>query len=384
MKHILLNLLFMSFIISVAAQSQKSANFTIKGTIKGRSDGFIYLSYAAGGEKYKQDSAKISNGTFQFKGTIKEPVMATLMGSLKIRNMDDPNLGSMFIEAKPMKLAVTEGAFKDLVLTGSKTNDEQQQLNKLKAPIRKEMEPVLNAYRNEKDHEKAAAIRDQFEPFNERMDKLDQAFIASHPDSYLSAYLMRFKMSSLNASDAQAIYNKWTNRIKQSNGGKEVAEEIKKLQSGSPGGKATMFAAKDINGALLNLADFKGKKYVLLDFWASWCVPCRKGNPHLLSLYSKYKDQGLEIIGVSDDDGKPEAWKKAVEQDKIGVWKHVLRGLKRTETGYDKSNDISENYGIHTLPTKILIDKDGVIVGRYGGGGENDDAMDKKLAEIFK
>ncbi|RYG08102.1 MAG: TlpA family protein disulfide reductase, partial [Chitinophagaceae bacterium] len=140
--------------------------------------------------------------------------------------------------------------------------------------------------------------------------------------------------------------------------------------------------AIDIGGKPLSLADFKGK-YVLLDFWASWCVPCREGNPHLKKLYAQYKNKGLEIIGVSDDDSKPYAWKAAVAQDQIGMWKHVLRGLKRVGDTYDRTNDISENFGIHTLPTKILIDRNGKIVGRYGGGGESDEAMDKKLAEIF-
>jgi hypothetical protein len=72
-----------------------------------------------------------------------------------------------------------------------------------------------------------------------------------------------------------------------------------------------------------------------------------------------------------------------VEKDKIGVWKHVLRGLKRVGNDFDRSADLSDAYAIHTLPTKILIDKDGLIIGRYGGGGEDDAAMDKKLAEIF-
>jgi thiol-disulfide isomerase/thioredoxin len=152
-----------------------------------------------------------------------------------------------------------------------------------------------------------------------------------------------------------------------------MLKEIQNLQSGSPGSKAFAFAKKDINGQDLSLAEYNGKKYVLLDFWASWCVPCRKGNPHLLSLYSKYKDKGLEIIGIADDDSAQAAWKRAVEQDKIGVWKHVLRGLKRTSTGYDRSEDTSEGYGIHSLPTKILIDKNGIIIGRYGGGGEGDE-----------
>ena len=123
---------------------------------------------------------------------------------------------------------------------------------------------------------------------------------------------------------------------------------------------------------------------MLLDFWASWCVPCRKGNPHLLSLYANYKDKGLEIIGISDDDKNPDAWKKAIEKDGIGVWKHVLRGMKQTPEGRaDRSTSISDQYGTSTLPTKILIDPQGIIIGRYGADGETDDALDKKLAELF-
>jgi thiol-disulfide isomerase/thioredoxin len=231
--------------------------------------------------------------------------------------------------------------------------------------------------------EKAAAIRDQFEPFSKQTNKIDMAFIESHPNSFLAAYLLRYKISSMTLAEAKKSYNALSASIKASKTGQEIAKEVKSLEGGSPGSAASVFTATDINGQQLSLADFKGKKYVMLDFWASWCVPCRKGNPHLLSLYSKYKDKGLEIIGISDDDSAVDAWKKAVAQDQIGVWKHVLRGLKRTPTGYDKSADISEPYGIHTLPTKILIDKNGVIIGRYGGGGENDEAMDKKLAEIF-
>ena len=123
----------------------------------------------------------------------------------------------------------------------------------------------------------------------------------------------------------------------------------------------------------------------MIDFWASWCVPCRKGNPHLLQLYSKYKKKGFEIIGVSDDDSNHAAWRKAVEQDKIGVWKHVLRGLKKMENGrYDKSEDKSEAYGIHTLPSKILVGPDGVIIGRYASGAGTDADLDAKLKDVFK
>ncbi|WP_316817662.1 AhpC/TSA family protein [Pedobacter nyackensis] len=368
--------------LSLPGFAQK--NFSIKGKIAGKKTGYIYLFYPVGSENYKTDSAAVRNGEFLFKGKLTEPVLGYLTASKNIRNDDDPNAGQIFIGPGDMSLSLTYGAFKKNVLKGSPSNDEFAALNKEKEPIRKEMEPLSKAYRIEKNREKAAAIKEQFEPFNKRMDQIDKAFISTHPDSYISAYLMRYKMSSMGIAEAKAVYHTWTEKIKNSTFGKEVHKEILELENGSPGSQAMVFSATDINGQKLSLADFKGKQYVLVDFWASWCVPCRKSNPHLLALYSKYKDKGLEIVGVSDDDGNPAAWKKAVEKDQIGVWRHVLRGLKMSDKGYDTTNDISKGYGIHSLPTKILIDKEGTIIGRYGGGGEDDQAMDKKIAEVFK
>jgi len=229
----------------------------------------------------------------------------------------------------------------------------------------------------------AAAIKDQTDPMNREMGKMEMDFIKANPNAYLSAILLSQRVSGMRLEESSALFESFTSSVKESKAGKEVMTAIKKLQNGSPGALAYSFSAEDINGKMLNLADFKGKKYVLLDFWASWCVPCRAGNPHLLSLYSKYKEKGLEIVGVSDDDSNQQAWRNAVQKDGIQVWMHVLRGLKRTPQGYDKSKDISGPYGITSLPTKVLIDQQGMIVGRYGGGGQSDGDLDKKLAEIF-
>ncbi len=182
--------------------------------------------------------------------------------------------------------------------------------------------------------------------------------------------------------EAQAAFDCLSERIQKSDFAQKLLVEIQKLKNGSPGSPAALFAKKDINGEWFALKDLRGK-YVIVDFWASWCVPCRKSNPHLKELYQKYRESGLEVVCVSDDDSDEEKWRTAVEQDDIALFHHVLRGLKMVGNDFDRSEDISERYGIHSLPTKILIDKNGMIIGRYGGGGEPHEKMDEKLKEIF-
>ena len=246
----------------------------------------------------------------------------------------------------------------------------------------KEVQPLIQAYYAEKDHEKAAEMRDGWEPYHERMGKIDEEFMATHPDSYVTAQILRYKTSSMSYGEAQAAYDRLGERVKKSRLAAEIRAEIRKLRMGSPGSPAARFAKADIHGEMFDLNDLKGK-YVIIDFWASWCVPCRKSNPHLKELYRKYKDQGLEVVCVSDDDSNEEKWRAAVEKDDIGMFRHVLRGLKQVGNEFDRSQDISEKYGIHSLPTKILIDREGIIVGRYGGGGESHEKMDEKLKEVF-
>jgi len=388
---------------AVLADLAQARQFTLTGTITGQTTGKLKLYYTNKDGKQIQDSAAINNGQFKFRGNIAEPGMAFLAGAVKTQGMDDPNSTDLFLEPGMMTIRLKHNDFKNAVITGSKTQDEYTELKKLKAPIYKEMEPLSKAYeaagqayqkavKEKKDDAtvdtlkyRAAAIHDQFDPYFERAAQIDYTFFATHPKSYVTASELRFHISSLSLDSVQLFYDGLGSTIQQSNSGKYIAKEIAKLRAGSPGSPAADFTAKELNGSTLTLSTLKGK-YVLIDFWASWCVPCRKSMPHVKELYSQYKDKGFEVIGVSDDDRDNAAWEKAVAKDGTGIWHNVLRGLDWEKLRKNEKNDkdISDKFGIHSLPTKILIDPNGVIIGRYDKGTEEEaEAMDKKIAEML-
>lgn len=386
-------------LIATAAIAQQP--FTVNGKLQGLPNGYVYLSYGSAGQ-YRSDSALAKNGSFTFKGELANPGMARLYVDKEKVMRDMTASLTFFMEPGIMTVTGNAATLNKLKVTGSATQKELEQLEAAKAPIMARLKPISAEYNKLNDQyiamhkakaseaeleafkEKVNAVKDKMEPYYEQLEKVEMDYIKNHPASYVSAYSLRWRVSSIPLQQGEALYAAMPDYIQQSPDGKEIRKELDGLKMGSPGSVAHVFSKKDINGEPLSLADFKGK-YVLVDFWASWCVPCRKGNPHLKSLYAKYKDKGFEIIGISDDDRNEAAWKKAVAQDGIGIWKHVLRGLDMQKRMANQPNpdDISDYYGIHSLPTKILIDPNGMIIGRYGGGGENDEAMDKKLASIF-
>jgi thiol-disulfide isomerase/thioredoxin len=390
------------FLLPVSLMAQEKLPFTLSGDIKGLPNRYVYFSYAEDKDHYKTDSVMSKNGKFSFHGQLVQPVEARMYLDWEKARMGEGDMTSFFMEAATMKLTSATGLLKDAKLTGSKVQLDQDKLTAARAPVQKKLKPLSGAYEKlnkeyivavrakksdaalEPYKTKLDHIKDQMEPFYNEMEKVDKAFMDEYPDSYITAQLLRFRVSSMPLQEGEAYYAKMSPAMQQSSDGIEVKKELDGLRAGSPGSPAHEITKTDIEGKTLNLADYKGK-YVMLDFWASWCGPCRKGNPHLIELYGKYSAKGFEIIGVSDDDSNNEAWKKAVKQDGIGIWKHVLRGLDwgKREKNLPNPEDVSDYYGIHSLPTKILIDPQGMIIGRYGGGGEDDDAMNKKLKEIF-
>jgi len=383
-------LVFVLFLVQQGmAQKAPAGRFILHGNVSGADS--VILIYRSVTGKFLQPAKAIVNDRFTFEDDITEPVSARLLFKKKEEVVSKYDYWDrtfeIYLEPSTILVSGQADQLKKLVVSGSESQAELEKLNAALLPVELEKQPVLDALKKETDHEKAAAIRDQLEPYNERSKKVIYDFFMAHPNSYVTVNLINIYVSRMGIDSAKKIYANFNTRLQQKNPAvKEFARQIKLIESGLPGRMASDFTTKDIHGKPLSLSAFRGK-YVLIDFWADWCVPCRKGNPHLLTLYKTYHPKGLEIIGVADNDSNEAAWKKAVETDRIGVWHHVLRGLNMELAMKNLPNpaDISNKYGISSLPTKILIDPEGKIIGRYGDkNGGTDQDLDEKLAAIFK
>jgi len=209
--------------------------------------------------------------------------------------------------------------------------------------------------------------------------KLDLYFARKHPNSMRALRLIRVSVGrfvGMNFYDTFVeVFQNFSPEIKNSQEGKEMAEKLKYFNQSKVGSIAPKFTLKDINGKTISLDDFKGK-YVLIDFWASWCGPCREELPYIKELYKKYHNQGFEIISVAKDD-KTESWKKAIINENIESWNHLFA------TG-DNSTIITD-YFVNGIPHKLLIDKNGVIIGKWKGSGEiNKHDLQQLMKSIFE
>ena len=366
MKEAVYLFLFFSFYINVSAQTKpKNDHFIFKGEIVGQEKGYVALEYINKEGKRVMDSCMLKNGNFYFEGNINEPTLAILKGDVKSIADDDINSTSIYLESGSMTAIVQQDHFKEIVVTGSKSEAEYKMLQIKFDSLTKKIAP------------NSIQLNSQL-----AYSQLAYQFIIGHPASYVGGYLLSLYKSRWPIDTVKFLYNKLFPLIQNSFNGKEIAKTIQKIESVSPGKMSKGFTSTDVNGDSIDLLNYRGK-YVLLDFWASWCVPCRQSTPHLIDLFKKYKDSGLVIIGIADDDANPKAWERAIKKDGTDIWYNILNERKVDKNGTTNNfESINNKYGIQVLPTKILIDKNGLIIERYEGT-DRGITLENKFKEIF-
>lgn len=362
---LLLFIILFAFTCTLAF-SQKLLPFSIKGKFNSDAiNGKMYLIYEIDG-KGNIDSSFIKKGTFSFSGNISHPVFAILAYN-NVR-------ANLFLSPKPMTILCENSQLEEIETTGSRSDSEFRKIDKSLLKINKRWQTVLDTLDavSTRSLTSFQELRDWvLLPYFEECREAFLDFFAKHPLSFVTAYYLSQNAIEMNqgvfpTDSLQAYYDRFTAPIKNSWYGKIISEELIKRKVAVSGTEAFDFTRTDINGQKLSLLSFRGK-YVLLDFWGSWCVPCRKGNPHLKELYSRYKDKGFDIIGIAKNDDTKDAWLKAVKMDGL-PWHHIL------------CDSLDIKYNITSYPTKILLDTKGTIIGRFG---EEEAELDNQLESIF-
>ena len=359
MRKLLLSIVAAS--MTLAACNAQSG-YKVTGTVEGMPDGKAIIATVNGSTLDTLAKADVKNGSFEFTGNVSEPTGAYIMVI--------GQRGAIPFMLENANITISAGQA-GLTVTGSEGQKIYDQFMAINATAQQEAMKLQQEYQAANgDQAKMQAVQEAYAKLMTDAQAKETELIKANPDSYVSTFVIVSGMGQMEYEQLKERYNLLGEKAKAGAQGKAIAAQIAKLESTAIGQIAPNFTITTPEGESISLYDIKGK-VKLIDFWASWCGPCRGENPHVVEIYKEYHPKGLEIFGVSLDNNK-EAWVKAIADDGL-VWKHGsdLKGWQSAP---------AQLYSVTGIPHTVLLDENNKIIAKNLRGDE----LKQKIAELLK
>jgi peroxiredoxin len=338
----------------------------------------VYITYASSGQNVV-DSSTVTGGRYRFEGGITQPTRVDLKAAYSgnIESSMSRDMITLFVEPANITVNSTD-SFSNAVVSGSQVNVEFQKLQTAAEPYITKVDDLakqMDAYKKAGDNAGLENSQKQLDDLqNEMKENVYAAYIRQNPNSPLGFFALQQYSGAVmqNPSKVMELFNMLPSAVQQSHDGQRMHALIAVTEHVDVGKPAPDFQQTDMNGNTVSLSSFRGR-YVLLNFWASWCGPCRAQSAGLVKVYNTYKNNNFTIINVSlDKPGEKDEWLKAINQDGLSIFPQV------TDLRF-WSNAVARTYAVVALPQNVLISPNGIIIARNLRMAE----LSKKLKSIM-
>lgn len=370
---IILCLLVVAAFLSSCNTKPEAPSYVINGKLIGADGITFYLQKREAGSFVKLDSAVSVKGEFKIKGgSLKYP------DKVYLSQLDKKGSIAFYLENSAIAITGSIDSLTNAKVAGSKTQDEYMAYQNLLKPFENSFRKLDEEYKDVKkteDKAKIAEFEKSYEALYDRIsaeqNAFNKKFITDHPKSYITPSIVNNMSYELEASDIESLISKLDTTIANVTVIKDIKVRVAVMKTVAIGQKAPDFTMNDVDDKPIALSSKIGtSKLLLIDFWASWCGPCRQENPNVVRVYKEYNKKGFDIYGISLDK-KKENWLKAIEKDQL-TWTHV------SDLQF-WNNAAAKLYAVNSIPSNFLLDQTGTIIGRNLRG----DALANKVKEVL-